>query len=109
MLGMFLAFNFHHNLEAGTPVSPVLPLMALSLRHENLWGVLGGGGTAELLAELGPPWGGVGGRGYFTPDTSPPQSLEHPGLSCLCSSRGPHPQKNLLPTSLHHSALGTLP
>lgn len=55
MLGMFLAFNLHHSLEAGTPVSPVLHLMTLSLRHENLWGVLGGGGTAELLAELGLP------------------------------------------------------
>ena len=86
MLGMFLAFNFDHNLEAGTPVSPVLPLMILSLRCKNLCGILGGGGTAELLVELGPPWGGVCGRGYFTPGTSPPQSLEHPGLSCLWSS-----------------------
>lgn len=83
---MFLAFNFDHNLEEAPPVSPVLPLMILSLRLENLRGVLGGGGIAELLVELGAPWGGVCGRGYFTPGTSPPQSLEHPGLSCLWSS-----------------------
>lgn len=72
MLGMFLAFNFHHNLEAGTPLSPVLPLMTLSLRCENLCGVLGGGGTAELLVQLCPH-----GKGCVGGGTSLPVRLPH--------------------------------
>lgn len=110
MLGMFLAFNFHHNLEAGTPLLPVLPLMTLSLRCENLCGVLVVGAQQSFWCSCAPHGKGVCGEGVLTPSTLPHSPSSIQTLSCLwSSSRGPHPQKNPLPTSLHCSALGTLP